>query len=134
MNQDYYVVIGQYRHKKQEASTTVKELITHLQVLGEVNVFDMPHTEFGDEMEYDDHLRVHHYTCPNGDVANASQRVQEMVRDIVLLGAKECYLDYGVADIYLPIVKSIHTALQKYRIKVYCLNKPTFFRLFLTYF
>ncbi len=124
-----FVVVGQYHHNPQNASEMMTELVAYLRELGEINVFDMPHTEFGDSAERDDFLYVHHYACPNGELANASMRTKEMVRDIVMLGARECYIDFDVADTYKPVVSAIEVALRKYGVKSYSLNKKRTFRL-----
>ena len=104
------------------------DLVTALRELGEVNVFDMPHTQFGDSVEREENLFVHHYACPNGAIADVALRKEEMVRDIVLLGAKACFIDYDVAAAYQPLIKAIHSAMTTYGIKTYPLHKPVPFR------
>ena len=123
-----FVVVGQYHHMPQKASPMMTELIANLRELGEVNVFDMPHTQFGDSVEREENLFVHHYACPNGEIADVALRKEEMVRDIVLLGAKACFINYDVAAAYQPLIKAIHSAMTTYGIKTYTLHKPVPFR------
>ena len=52
-----------------------------------------------------------------------------MIWDIVHLGAKACFIDYGVDAAYRPLVKSIHAAIRTYGIKTYTFNKHIPFRL-----
>lgn len=128
MNKLTFVVVGQYHHNPHKASTMLSEIIVNLRELGEVHVFDMPHTEFGDSVERDDSLFVHHYACPNGELQNAPLRVQEIVRDIAILGAKECYIDFDVDDTYQPVVVAIEAAMRKSGLMFYSLNKPVALR------
>lgn len=128
MKQTIYVVVSPFNYKQQAGSQSTIDLVAVLQKLGEVNVFDLPNVECNDSVECGDNLRVHHYACPEKETANAAQRLKEMVRDIVQLGAKECYLDYGVNKEYLPLMRSIYTALRTYGIPVYTFNKRVPFR------
>ena len=105
MKKDIYVVVGQYNLKSEDYSPLMKELVDNLCELGEVNVFDIPRADSKDEVENDEPLYVHHYLCPNKDITQADMRTEEMVRDIVHLGAKECFIDYGVDAVYQPVFR-----------------------------
>ena len=72
-----------------------------------------------------------HFILPDGSLDQTTnvQRMGEMIRDIVHLGAKACFIDYGVDAAYRPLVKSIHAAIRTYGIKTYTLNKHIPFRL-----
>lgn len=124
MNVDKYIVVGQYNCQNSKASPVFAEVVDCLSILGDVNVFDMPVAKsFGDSIEKNDRICVHHYACPYGEVSNAVKRIKDIVIDIVHIGAKECYLDYGVDSVYLPIIRSLRNALGTYGIKVYYLNR-----------
>ena len=127
MKKDVYVVVGQYNHPSKACSFT--ELVAQLRELGEVNVIDMPRADSDDEVEKDGLVYVHHYVCPNKEIKQADMRIEEMIRDIAHLGAKACFIDYGVDAAYRALVKAIHTAMRTYGIKTYTLNKHIPFRL-----
>ena len=126
MKRDVYVVVGQYCPERE--SCIQNELIDCLKQLGEVNIFDMPTADSADSGEVNDNIIVHRYACPEKSVANVAQRVPEIVRDLVHLGATEYYLDYGVEKEYQSIIKLINNALRNYGVQVYTLNRRTPFR------
>ena len=126
MKQNVYVVVGQYNQKKN--SSALNELIDCLKKLGEVNIFDMPTVDSVDSCEVNGSVIVHRYACPEKSVVNAAQRIPEIVRDLVHLGAKEYYLDYGVEKEYQSIIKLINNALRNYGVNVYTLNRRIPFR------
>lgn len=126
MKRDVYVVVGQYCPERE--SCIQNELIDCLKQLGEVNIFDMPTAGSSDSGEVNDNIIVHRYACPERSVENAAQRVLEIVRDLVHLGAKEYYLDYGVEKEYQSTMKLIKNALRTYGVRVYIFNKHTPFR------
>ena len=128
MKQTIYVVVSLYNHKHQSGSQSAIDLVATLRKLGEVNVFALPNVECNDSVECDDNLRVHHYACSEKEIANATQRLTEMVRDMVQLGATECYIDYGVSKEYQALLRSIYTALRTYGIPVHIFNKRVPFR------
>ena len=115
MKQNVYVVVGQYNQKKN--SSALNELIDCLKKLGEVNIFDVPTADSADSSEVNGSVIVHRYACPEKSIVNAAQRIPEIVRDLVHLGAKEYYLDYGVekehqSTIKLP--KAPHPGVMRY--------------------
>lgn len=118
MKQDVYVVIGKFIPNEADV---LNDLIGSLKQLGEINIFDMPTRDALDKVDCEGNVLTHHYACPE----NPLDRTKEIVRDIVLLGAKEAYLDYGVPTEYQSILKMIDKALCTYGIKVYRLNKCT---------
>ena len=126
MKQNVYVVVGQYNQKKN--SSALNELIDCLKKLGEVNIFDMPTADSADSGEVNGSVIVHRYACPEKSIVNAAQRIPEIVRDLVHLGATEYYLDYGVEKEYQSIIKLINNALRNYGVQVYTLNRRTPFR------
>lgn len=126
MKRDVYVVVGQYCPERE--SCIQNELIDCLKQLGEVNIFDMPTAGSSDSGEVNDNIIVHRYACPERSVENAAQRVPEIVRDLVHLGAKEYYLDYGVEKEYQSTMKLIKNALHNYGVRVYIFNKRVPFR------
>ena len=126
MKKDVYVVVGQYSPERK--SCVLNELIDCLKQLGEVNIFDMPTADSADSGEVNDNIIVHRYACPERSVANVAQRVPEIVRDLVQLGAKEYYLDYGVEKEYQSTMKLIKNALSNYGVRVYIFNKRVPFR------
>lgn len=129
MKKDIYVVVGQYNRPPKAFAPTMGELVAQLRELGEVNVIDMPRIDSDDKVENDGAVYVHHYVCPNKEIKQADMRIKEIIRDIVHLGAKACFIDYGVDAAYRPLVKSIHAAIRTYGIKTYTLNKHIPFRL-----
>ncbi len=128
MKKDVYVVVGQYTDGQEAKSIVQKNLVNYLKQLGEVNIFDMPTANSEDSGEINGNIVVHRYACPERSVANIEQRIPEIVRDLVQLGAKEYYLDYSVEKEYLSAIKLINRALQNYGVKVYTFNRHVLFR------
>ncbi len=116
MEKDVYVVVGQYKLQSGKYSSQLKQLVDQLRERGEVNVFDLPCASDKDSVEKDQSLFVHHYTCT--DDHPAEQRIKEMVRDIVVLNPKVCYIDYAVSENYIHIVEFIYSAIKEYGIKI----------------
>ena len=126
MNKEIYVVVGQYNHKAETYSPLMKELVDNLRELCEVNVFDMLCSNSKDEVEKDEFLFVHHYARPKD--GKMEDRVWELVRDIMALSPKACFIDYDVEPEYRHFIELIHAAIKRYGIRIYTLNKRVPFR------
>lgn len=128
MKANVYVIVGQYCQEQADKSLWVNELLDCLKHLGEVNIFDMPTAESTDSGETEGNITIHRYAAPEGNIGRVTERAAEIVRDIVHLGAKECYIDYGVSSEYQPLIRMIHNALRTYGIRVYSINQARPFR------
>lgn len=123
MKKDVYVVVGNYTHGREAKSVTLRNLVDYLEQLGEVNIFELPTANSKDSGEINDNIVVHRYASPERSMANIEQRIPEIVRDLVHLGAKEYYLDYSVKKEYQSAIRLINRALRNYGVKVYPFNK-----------
>ena len=94
MDKEIYVIVGQYNHEQKDYTPLMKELVDNLRELCEVNVFDMLRPNSIDEVEKDEFLFVHHYARPQD--GKMEDRVWELVRDIMALSPKACFIDYDV--------------------------------------
>ena len=121
MDKTSFVIVGQYSHAHKDQHPQLAALTADLSAKGEVNIFDMPRADGADSIERDGNVLVHHYLSPKGE--EPTVRLQEMVRDVVLMGAKEYYLDYGVEEAYQPVVRGVYAAMRTYGINPICLNR-----------
>lgn len=124
MKQNVYVVVGLYNLD----NSLLHDVAACLKQKGEVNVIDLPTPDSLDKVDREEDLIIHRYACSDKLLVNVGQRAEEIVRDIIHLGASECYLDYGVKRQYKPILRYIYAVLKTYGIKAYRLNRFNPFR------
>lgn len=106
-----YPISPECIHGGVEAS--VYGLVQELAKIHTVDVFDIPRIGEKDRVERFGNLTIHRYANPGAHNKDAVMRLQEMVRDIVVLGPEVCHV-HGTG----AFSKQIYFAIQQHGIKM----------------